>query len=49
MKKTAILCCKIFDLLYGWNALKGRVFKIYQFSDTFFAPKYKLIHTKSTC
>ena len=28
MKKTAILCCKIFDLLYGWNALKGRVFKI---------------------
>ena len=29
--------------------LKGRVFKIYQFFDTFFAPKYKLIHTKSTC
>ena len=24
MKKTAILCCKIFDLLYGWNALKGQ-------------------------
>ena len=31
------------------HALKGRVFKIYQFFDTFFASKYKLIHTKSTC
>ena len=30
-------------------ALTGRVFKIYQFFDTFFASKYKLIHTKSTC
>ena len=30
-------------------ALLGRVFKIYQFFDTFFASKYKLIHTKSTC
>ena len=30
-------------------ALKGWVFKIYQFFDTFFASKYKLIHTKSTC
>ena len=30
-------------------ALTGRVFKIYQFFDTFFAPKYKLIRTKSTC
>ena len=29
--------------------LYGRVFKIYQFFDTFFASKYKLIHTKSTC
>ena len=29
--------------------LTGRVFKIYQFFDTFFASKYKLIHTKSTC
>ena len=27
----------------------GRVFKIYQFFDTFFAPKHKLIITKSTC
>ena len=24
MKKTATLCYKIFDLLYGWNALKGQ-------------------------
>ena len=24
MKKTATLCCKNFDLLYGWNALKGQ-------------------------
>ena len=23
MKKTATLCCKIFDLLYGWNAFQG--------------------------
>ena len=34
---------------YKQHALKGRVFKIYQFFDTFFASKYKLIHTKSTC
>lgn len=32
-----------------FRTLTGRVFKIYQFFDTFFASKYKLIHTKSTC
>ena len=36
-------------LLQGTSAPSGRVFKIYQFFDTFFASKYKLIHTKSTC
>ena len=35
--------------IYKAVALTGRVFKIYQFFDTFFASKYKLIHTKSTC
>ncbi len=31
------------------DGAEGRVFKIYQFFDTFFAPKHKLIITKSTC
>ena len=35
--------------IYKAFALTGRVFKIYQFFDTFFASKYKLIRTKSTC
>ena len=39
---------KTFNLVDKINAT-GRMFKIYQFFDTFFASKYKLIHTKSTC